>query len=408
MRLEIHQLQIELKQKNNLIESFQLEIRALKQAQCTATQCNGNSTSAESSQPSQPHKALHGGARTASIEKSCQPPPIPRSHHRRKLSLDPPSRSEMEMSSPLPDPTKLTSAPKHVWPSSPSSPSSIFLQATFGNHTHTPKTNGTTESPSNGVGHSPPKKMASPTTSNGESPNDDSSRRVLHKAKGAIKALPRELSIFNSDGDDVTKYSIDDDMPTYELDKTEMRDAYNARGIYTGTVSRAEQMPHGRGRMEYHIQGRCYDGEWVRGHWHGIGCIKNAKGDIYEGEVVNDLREGEGKLMYADGRVFYGHFSQDDPVQGTLVYPDGAKYIGELHNGARHGYGVYYFTDGSKYEGYTVMNVFEGKGKMTWEDGGWYEGEWLQGEIHGYGLEVRADGSLRHKGRWSKGVPIRL
>ena len=98
---------------------------------------------------------------------------------------------------------------------------------------------------------------------------------------------------------------------------------------------------------------------------------------------------------------------QDDPVNGTLTFPDGARYVGELHNGSRHGYGIYYFTDNSTYEGFSVMNVFEGEGKMTWTDGGWYEGEWLQGEIHGYGMEVRADGSLRHKGQWSKGVPIR-
>lgn len=54
------------------------------------------------------------------------------------------------------------------------------------------------------------------------------------------------------------------------------------------------------------------------------------------------------------------------------------------------------------------MNIFEGQGKMTWTDGGWYEGQWMQGEIHGQGKEVRADGSLRHEGQWSKGVPIRL
>ena len=236
----------------------------------------------------------------------------------------------------------------------------------------------------------------------------EGSRRGLHKAKGAIKALPRELSIFNADDDDVTKYSMDDNMPTYHLESTEMRDAYNARGLYTGSVSRKQQMPHGRGKMKYHHQGRSYEGDWVFGHWHGMGGIRNANGDVYEGQVVNDLREGKGKLFYADGRIFDGDFQQDDPIKGTLTFPDGARYVGELHNGARHGYGIYYFTDNSIYEGYSVMNIFEGKGKMTWTDGGWYEGEWLQGEIHGYGIEIRADGSVRHKGQWSKGVPIRL
>lgn len=31
--------------------------------------------------------------------------------------------------------------------------------------------------------------------------------------------------------------------------------------------------------------------------------------------------------------------------------------------------------DGSRYEGHSVNNHFEGQGKMVWEDGGLYEGE---------------------------------
>ena len=113
-------------------------------------------------------------------------------------------------------------------------------------------------------------------------------------------------------------------------------------------------------------------------------------------------------MHYADGRVFTGTFQEDEAVKGTTVFSDGARYIGELHNGARHGFGVYKFADGSEFEGESVMNMFEGKGKMTWTDGGWYEGEWSQGEIHGFGKEIRPDGTLRHEGRWSKGVPIRI
>lgn len=79
------------------------------------------------------------------------------------------------------------------------------------------------------------------------------------------------------------------------------------------------------------------------GHWHGYGTIRNAFGDIYRGQVVNDLREGKGRLEYSDGRVFEGLFKSDDAVKGTLTFPDGAKYIGELNDGKRHGVGIYYF-----------------------------------------------------------------
>lgn len=119
-------------------------------------------------------------------------------------------------------------------------------------------------------------------------------RKSLIKAQGTIKALPRELSIRNAEDDDVTKYSVDDaNKPTYYLEASEMRDAYNARGLYTGSVSRKQQVPHGNGIMNYHLQGRSYEGDWVMGHWHGYGKIRCANGDVYEGSVNNDLRVGK-------------------------------------------------------------------------------------------------------------------
>jgi hypothetical protein len=110
-----------------------------------------------------------------------------------------------------------------------------------------------------------------------------------------MEVLPREFSIFNSDDDDVVmKYSIDDGMSTYEVDKTQLWDAYNARGSYSGTVSRAKRMPHGQGGVAYDHQGQSYEGDWHMGHWHGYGIIQNAVGDVFDRKVVNDLKEGDG------------------------------------------------------------------------------------------------------------------
>ena len=249
-----------------------------------------------------------------------------------------------------------------------------------------------------------------------------SRKNCFQAGTAAIKALPRELSIENHSNllDDDENENDDDDgddseqkqqYEKYEVVNTEFIDAYNSRGIYSGTVQRATQMPHGKGKMVYHrggsAGGRFYDGDWHVGHWHGYGLIRNADGSIYEGQVVNDLKEGIGTMQFTDGRIFQGEFRQDEASEGTMSYIDGAQYEGELHHGNRHGFGVYRFADGSYYEGESVMNLFEGKGKMTWSDGGWYQGDWSRGEIHGFGKEYRPDGSLRHDGRWIKGVPIR-
>jgi hypothetical protein len=146
------------------------------------------------------------------------------------------------------------------------------------------------------------------------------------------------------------------------------------------------------------------------GHWHGDGeeMIWNALGDVFNGLVANDLKEGEGEMNLGDGRVFHGQFKQDKATKGTLIFSEGGKCIGKMCNGARHGHGVYWFVDGSKCEGQSVMNIFEGKGKMTWTDGGWFEGKWSQDKVGGYGTERQADGRMRHKGPWNIGVSIRL
>jgi hypothetical protein len=142
------------------------------------------------------------------------------------------------------------------------------------------------------------------------------------------------------------------------------------------------------------------------GHRHGDGdgMIQNSLGDTFKGQVVNDIKEGEGEMNFADGRVFQRRFKQDKAIKGTLIFSDRGKDIGK--NGPGHGQGVHWFVDESKCEGQPVMNIFEIKGKMTWTDGGWFEDEWLQGKILGYGTERQADGPMGHKRPWSIGVPI--
>jgi hypothetical protein len=410
LKSQLQQLQKELSLKDGLITSLEAQIKNLikHDGDGPSKSRTGSQNSKGSRQGLPPKAPNHRTPSRRSTDEDDDESSLPPQTHRRP-SLDPPSRSEDDMSSPL-------QVPKQSIVSDVSSPRLLNRNDVLQSGVGTVLTESIEEEAySNSEGRGEASKNSETddgADSDGgvvEGSEEANGRRGLNKTKGAIKTLPRELSIFNSDDDDVTKYSMDDNMPTYHLESsTEMRDAYNARGLYTGSVSKSQQMPHGRGRMKYHHQGRSYEGDWVFGHWHGVGRIQNANGDVYEGQVQNDLREGKGKLFYADGRIFDGKFQEDDPVYGTLSFPDGARYVGELHNGARHGYGIYYFTDGSLYEGHSIMNIFEGKGKMTWTDGGWYEGEWHQGEIHGYGKEIRADGSLRHKGQWSKGVPIRL
>ena len=61
--------------------------------------------------------------------------------------------------------------------------------------------------------------------------------------------------------------------------------------------------------------------------------------------------------------------------QGTFIYPDGKRYVGEWKDGKRHGQGVSTHPDGWKYVGEFKDGVLSGHGTYTYPDGRKYVGE---------------------------------
>jgi len=50
-----------------------------------------------------------------------------------------------------------------------------------------------------------------------------------------------------------------------------------------------------------------------------------------------------------------------------LEYSNGERYVGEVGNGLRDGYGTYYYQNGEKYEGQWLKNLKNGnKNKQKW------------------------------------------
>lgn len=97
--------------------------------------------------------------------------------------------------------------------------------------------------------------------------------------------------------------------------------------------------------------------------------------------------------------------------QGTYRFKNGARYIGEYYMNLKHGQGVFYYPDGSKYDGERLLYVFffkyvwrfkvnacitlsvcvsyfglgswvedqrQGHGIYTYPNEDTYDGEWLQ------------------------------
>mmetsp|Transcript_11787 Transcript_11787/g.14247 ORF Transcript_11787/g.14247 Transcript_11787/m.14247 type:complete len:954 (+) Transcript_11787:9-2870(+) len=177
-------------------------------------------------------------------------------------------------------------------------------------------------------------------------------------------------------------------------------------------------------------------------------------GDVYEGDFEDDVREGEGKCTFSDGRVYNGTWVNDEPSgQGIITYPltkdSGCRapiaYTGSWRRGLQHGRGVLTLRDGAeidsiwkngkmKPDNHTKLitfrtdpsnqekvrhaittncvfddkeNIISGTETFVTESGGGQE-EYIgkfnfKGERHGeLGVCVYADGSV-YRGNWRNG-----
>ena len=106
---------------------------------------------------------------------------------------------------------------------------------------------------------------------------------------------------------------------------------------------------------------------------------------MYEGEWLNNKIHGQGKYMWADGRIYFGFWVENKMHgDGQLVWPDGRSYEGEF-----------------------VNDVKEGQGTFQWPSGKIYTGQWLNGKQHGTGVLTAEKDGVPSMGIWERGKFIR-
>nr|WP_288498209.1 C13 family peptidase [uncultured Pseudomonas sp.] len=127
-------------------------------------------------------------------------------------------------------------------------------------------------------------------------------------------------------------------------------------------------------------------------------------GSRYQGDVVDGLLQGKGRLDYPDGSRYVGHFV-DGQRQGAGEWQgaNGEHYVGEFAAGRYDGQGTLKKADGSHYSGGFRQGQFEGEGVLE-EAGQTYRGQFRAGRFHGFGILEQADGS-RFQGLFVKGLP---
>ncbi len=118
--------------------------------------------------------------------------------------------------------------------------------------------------------------------------------------------------------------------------------------------------------------------------------------DRYEGDLVNDVREGRGKMIFASGNVYNGQWKNGMMHGlGEFVFAaTGERYVGDFVNGTLHGQGKLYYVSGLVYDGGFVKGKREGGGTLIYPNGDRYEGSWLVDKICGYGKFYYADGRV--------------
>jgi len=144
--------------------------------------------------------------------------------------------------------------------------------------------------------------------------------------------------------------------------------------------------------------GHSYVGGVKDGKRHGLGKYTLPDGTTQEGNWVDGILHGKGKITYANGVMYEGDLLHDQfSGEGKLTCINGDVYIGSFIEGRCEGRGTMIFgkgaTEGHIYCGDFVNNKRTGQGKYSWLNGDVYEGQFLNARFHGDGAFKSHDGS---------------
>ncbi|CAD8200194.1 unnamed protein product [Paramecium octaurelia] len=128
--------------------------------------------------------------------------------------------------------------------------------------------------------------------------------------------------------------------------------------------------------------------------------ITYQNGDVYEGELLNDLKDGLGTYYYENGEKYDGLFSEDlIHGYGKYFFIGGHKYEGDWYQGEKFGMGILDFSTGDRYIGGFYKDAFDGEGTFEYKNGDVFKGQWKKGKKNGPG-EMRYKDKRVVIGEW--------
>lgn len=177
--------------------------------------------------------------------------------------------------------------------------------------------------------------------------------------------------------------------------------------------------------------GSMYLGEFSHGKFNGTGILFSADGDRFLGKWLQDARNGYGKLMMKDGRYYEGEFNSNRfEGYGSFRYRDKSVYSGLWSNSYPNGPGRYknaaneviegIWKDGTltkmqpiasamrgkskKLRDCNTVNCNQGFGIYNYSDGSRWEGQFEDGKPYGIGACFYANGEI-YMGEWTWDSP---
>ena len=155
---------------------------------------------------------------------------------------------------------------------------------------------------------------------------------------------------------------------------------------------------HGVGKMVFESDEEgnpvsYYEGEFIKNKREGTGVRVYRSGDFYGGEWLNNLPHGRGRMEWRDrGEVYigdwfkgvqngYGEMLWETELVNSAQFPNKNRYVGSWRDGQRNGQGVLYYATGAVYSGTWVSDKKEGTGVYTQSNGDRVEGEFRDDKL---------------------------
>mmetsp|Transcript_94513 Transcript_94513/g.152449 ORF Transcript_94513/g.152449 Transcript_94513/m.152449 type:complete len:145 (+) Transcript_94513:152-586(+) len=118
-------------------------------------------------------------------------------------------------------------------------------------------------------------------------------------------------------------------------------------------------------------------------------------GALYSGHFRNGQLEGKGTVTMPNGNVTVGAWDHGGNCVGTMTYKNGDEYTGQIVRNVRSGQGATKYKDGAAFDGVWRADIQHGPGLVTFHNGDKVQGLWDNGSCKdGIGQHTTDEGSV--------------